>query len=53
MGACIDGDRSSLQFLYKNGYYVDYSMYYMEREGELLTESNFSIRQYEDNEYLT
>lgn len=53
MGACIDGDRSSLQFLYKNGYYVDYSMYFMEREGELLTESNFSIRQYEDNEYLT
>lgn len=53
MGACIDGDRSSLQFLYKNGYYVSHSMYFMEREGETLTENNFSIRQYEDDDYLT
>jgi GNAT superfamily N-acetyltransferase len=53
MGACIDGDRSSLQFLYKNGYYINHSMYFMEREGEPLTESNFSIRQYEDDDYLT
>ncbi|MDR0271384.1 GNAT family N-acetyltransferase [Paenibacillus sp.] len=53
MGACLDGDRSSLQFLYKNGYYTDYSMYFMEREGEPFTESNFAIRQYEDDDYLT
>ncbi|CAG7659007.1 GNAT family N-acetyltransferase [Paenibacillus allorhizosphaerae] len=52
-GACIDGDRSSLQFLYKNGYYINHSMYFMEREGEPLTESNFSFRQYEDDDYLT
>ncbi|MBE1444309.1 GNAT family N-acetyltransferase [Paenibacillus sp. OAS669] len=52
-GACKDGDRSSLQFLYKNGYYINHSMYFMEREGEPLTESHFSIRQYEDDDYLT
>jgi len=49
---CIDGDRSSLQFLYKNGYYISYSSYIMEREGEPLPESHISIRQYEDDDYV-
>ncbi|WP_438351024.1 GNAT family N-acetyltransferase [Paenibacillus sp. FA6] len=52
MGACLDGDRSSLQFLYKNGFYISYSSYIMEREGEPLPESHTSIRQYEDDDYL-
>lgn len=52
MGACIDGDRSSLQFLYKNGYYIIHSSYIMEREGETFSGSNISIRQYEDVDYL-
>jgi ribosomal protein S18 acetylase RimI-like enzyme len=52
MGACLDGDRSSLQFLYKNGYYISYSSYIMEREGESLPERNISVRQYEDDDYL-
>lgn len=51
-GACIDGDRSSLQFLYKNGYYIVHSSYLMEREGETLPESNISVRQYEDDDYI-
>lgn len=52
IGLCIDGDRSSLQFLYKNGYYISYSSYIMEREGVPLPESNISVRQYEDDDYL-
>lgn len=52
MGACIDGDRSSLQFLYKNGYYISYSSSIMEREGEPLPEGQTSIRQYEDDDYV-
>jgi ribosomal protein S18 acetylase RimI-like enzyme len=52
MGTCIDGDRSSLQFLYKNGYYISYSSYIMEREGEPLPGSHTSIRQFEDDDYL-
>lgn len=51
IGICIDGDRSSLQFLYKNGYYISYSSYNMEREGVPLPESNISVRQYEDDDY--
>ncbi|MFE5318320.1 GNAT family N-acetyltransferase [Paenibacillus sp. NPDC056579] len=53
IGACIDGDRFSLQFLYKNGYYISHSMYFMERKGGPLTESIFLIRHYEDDDYLT
>ncbi|GIN73796.1 N-acetyltransferase [Bacillus sp. J14TS2] len=49
---CIDGDRSSLQFLYKNGYYINYSSYIMEREGKTLIEENIFVRQYEDEDYL-
>lgn len=52
MGACIDGDPASLQFLYKNGYYISYSSYTMERDGGLLPESHISVRQYEDEDYL-
>lgn len=52
MGTCIDGDPSSLQFLYKNGFYISYSSYIMEREGEPHPESHTSIRQYEDDDYL-
>jgi len=52
MGACLDGERSSLQFLYKNGFYISYSSYIMEHEGEPLPESHTSIRQYEDDDYL-
>lgn len=52
MGACVEGDRSSLQFLYKNGYYISYSSYIMEREGEPLPESNIAVRQYEDDDYV-
>jgi ribosomal protein S18 acetylase RimI-like enzyme len=51
-GVCRDGDRSSLQFLYKNGYYISYSAYIMEREGESLPERNISVRQYENDDYL-
>ncbi len=53
MGACVDGDRQSLQFVYKNGYYISYSSSIMERGGEPLPESPISIRQYEDEDYLT
>ncbi|MCE5173327.1 GNAT family N-acetyltransferase [Paenibacillus profundus] len=52
IGACMDGDRSSLQFVYRNGYYILHSSYIMEREGEPLPESNISVRQYEDDDYL-
>lgn len=53
VGLCLDGDRTSLQFLYKNGYYIFHSSYFMEREGEPLTESNnISVRKYEDDDYL-
>lgn len=51
MGACIDGDRSSLQFVCKNGYHILHSSYIMVREGEILPESHFPIRQYEDDDY--
>ncbi|KRF13469.1 hypothetical protein [Paenibacillus sp. Soil787] len=51
-GLCIDDDRSSLQFLYKNGYYISYSSYIMERVDERLPESNIAVRQYEDDDYL-
>ncbi|GIP36523.1 GNAT family N-acetyltransferase [Paenibacillus sp. J2TS4] len=51
-GACLGGDRSSLQFLYKNGYYISYSSYIMEREGEPLPESHISVRPYEDDDYV-
>lgn len=53
LGACMEGDRSSLQFLYKNGYYISYSSYMMEREGEPLPESRISVRPYEDDDYVT
>jgi GNAT superfamily N-acetyltransferase len=49
---CMDGDRSSLQFLYKNGYYISYSSYMMVREGEPFSERNINVRQYEDDDYL-
>ncbi|PWV99777.1 putative N-acetyltransferase YhbS [Paenibacillus cellulosilyticus] len=52
-GLCIDGDSDTLQFLYKHGYYVVHSSYLMEREGEPLPGSSFTIRQYEDEDYLT
>ncbi|UNK17003.1 GNAT family N-acetyltransferase [Paenibacillus sp. N3/727] len=52
MGACIDGDRSSLQFMCKNGYHILHSSYIMVRKGENLPESHFPIRQYEDDDYL-
>ncbi|MDF2726184.1 MAG: hypothetical protein K0Q59_5862 [Paenibacillus sp.] len=51
MGACVEGDRSTLQFLYKNGYYISYSSYVMKREGEPLPESPISVRPYEDEDY--
>jgi ribosomal protein S18 acetylase RimI-like enzyme len=51
IGLCMDVDSSSLQFIYKNGYYISYSSYIMEREGEPLTENHASIRQYEDDDY--
>lgn len=51
MGVCIDGDRSSLQFVCKNGYHLLHSSYIMVREGEILPESHFRIRQYEDDDY--
>lgn len=51
IGVCIDGDQSSLQFVYKNGYHILYSSYIMEREAEVLPESNFPIRQYQDIDY--
>ncbi|WP_152393014.1 GNAT family N-acetyltransferase [Paenibacillus guangzhouensis] len=38
IGVCTEGDLSSMQFLYKNGYYVSYSSYIMEREHEALPE---------------
>lgn len=52
IGVCKDGDRCSLQFLYKHGYYISYSSFIMEREGAPLPESNISVRQYEDNDYV-
>lgn len=52
IGMCIDGDRSSLQFLYKHGYYVSYSSFIMECEGVPLPESNISVRQYEEDDYI-
>jgi ribosomal protein S18 acetylase RimI-like enzyme len=52
IGFCIDGDRCSLQFLYKHGYYISYSSFIMEREGVLLPESNISVRGYEDDDYV-
>ncbi|MGG3305985.1 GNAT family N-acetyltransferase [Paenibacillus lautus] len=51
IGACMDGDRSSLQFVCKNGYHILHSSYIMVREGEILPESHFPIRQYEDDDY--
>ncbi|MGO4106438.1 GNAT family N-acetyltransferase [Paenibacillus sp. YAF4_2] len=51
LGICMDGDHSSLQFVYKNGYYITHSAYMMERVGELLPESNIVVRQYEDVDY--
>lgn len=53
MGGCIDGDRSSLQFLYKNGYYISYSGFFMDRKGDFLPEQHISVRPYEDNDYET
>jgi ribosomal protein S18 acetylase RimI-like enzyme len=52
IGVCIDGDRCSLQFIYKHGYYISYSSFIMEREGVPLPESNISVRQYEDDDYV-
>lgn len=52
MGACRGGDIDSLQFLYKHGYYVNYSSYLMEYEGNPLIESAITVRQYEDDDYL-
>ncbi|MEF3308710.1 GNAT family N-acetyltransferase [Paenibacillus sp. GYB004] len=52
MGTCMEGDRSSLQFLYKNGYYISYSSYMMERKDEPLPESKISVRPYEDDDYV-
>ncbi|REK76807.1 GNAT family N-acetyltransferase [Paenibacillus paeoniae] len=52
MGTCVDGDRDSLQFLYKNGYYISYSSYIMERIGEPLPDTQETIRTYEDDDYL-
>lgn len=51
VGVCMDGDRTSLQFVCKNGYHILHSSYIMEREGEILPESHFPIRQYEDDDY--
>lgn len=51
IGVCMEGDRCSLQFLYKHGYYTSYSSYLMEREGAPLPESNISVRQYEEDDY--
>jgi ribosomal protein S18 acetylase RimI-like enzyme len=52
IGVCIDGDRCSLQFVYKHGYYISYSSFMMEREGVPLPESNISVRPYEDDDYV-
>lgn len=52
IGFCIDGDRCSQQFLYKHGYYISYSSFIMEREGVLLPETNITVRQYEDDDYV-
>jgi ribosomal protein S18 acetylase RimI-like enzyme len=52
IGVCIEGDLSSKQFLYKNGYYVSYSSYIMVRENEALPERDIIVRQYEDDDYL-
>lgn len=52
IGFCIDGDRCSLQFLYKHGYYISYSSFIMEREGVPLPEINITVRQYEDDDYV-
>lgn len=51
IGVCKDGERCSLQFLYKHGYYISYSSNIMEREGVPLPEINISVRQYEDDDY--
>lgn len=53
MGGCMDGDRSTLQFLYKNGYYISWSSHIMEREGGYLPEQHISVRPYEDDDYET
>jgi len=52
IGACMDGDSSSLQFLYKHGCYISYSSYAMEREDVPLPESNITVRQYDDEDYV-
>lgn len=52
IGFCKDGDRCSLQFLYKHGYYISYSSFIMEREGVPLPEINITVRQYEDDDYV-
>ncbi|WP_284646322.1 GNAT family N-acetyltransferase [Paenibacillus silviterrae] len=51
-GVCTDGDSSSLQFLYKNGFYISYSSFIMERDDESLPEGSIYVRQYEDDDYL-
>lgn len=52
VGGCVDGDRCTLQFLYKHGYYISYSSHVMEREGAPLPESKITVRQYEDDDYV-
>ncbi|MCG3772484.1 MAG: Ribosomal-protein-alanine acetyltransferase [Nitrosomonadaceae bacterium] len=52
IGMCMDGDRDSLQFVYKNGYYIGHTSYIMERVGESFPEPDISVRPYEDGDYL-
>ncbi|WIV21198.1 GNAT family N-acetyltransferase [Paenibacillus polygoni] len=53
IGVCVNGDHSSLQFIYKNGYYISYSSYIMELEGEFPAENQAFIRPYEEDDYIT
>lgn len=51
MGECIMGDKETVQFLYKHGYYISFSSHYMEREGDPLPVGDIEVRQYEDSDF--
>lgn len=52
LGACRADDPDTLQFVYRNGYYISHTSFLMERTGPPLAHAPIDVRPYQDGDYL-